>query len=912
MGMKYIAAVLIISFVFGWAQENEEAPEKTYRFGARYQDLRTIPWLIQDKVDDKEFNPPPSVDHSPYMPPVGDQGNQGSCVAWATAYYYKTYQEWLEHGWSVADSEHQFSPAFMYNQVNGGVDNGMWWSDALKLLIDHGCCSIADFPYDDSNFTDWASETAYYNAILFRCQEGHWVDIWYDHHITAVKQHIADGDNVVIGIWCWDNFIYINNFDTVFCVADVYGTMWGGHGVCVVGYDDDKMTNDGPGAFRIVNSWGTDWGNQGYFWMSYEAVKNALTSYQFAMYTTDRIGYSPRMLTRFRISHPKREWIRMSMGIANDWYKVFFNWEESGVEGHPFPDNNIVFDITEGISYLDPYDTNNVYLRCKDNQSDGFTGTVEHLSSVNNELGTFSRSFEIPQTIPDYNVTIFVNLTMPTQMLHWQSFHRLPDNTGITQLTGDMDSVQLLWSYSTGGDVVSSACLGDIDGDNTLEVVIGSYDGKIYTLKGESGESLWTYTTGNVVFGSPCLGDIDGDGQTELVVGSEDDNIYALNGEDGSLLWSYQANGWVVSSPCLGDVEGDGGLDVVVGSYDSLIYTLNGEDGSLLWSYKTGGYVFSSPCIGDIDGDGRPEIIFGSQDDYVYALNGEDASLLWSYPTGDRVNSSPCVSDIDDDGKLEVTVGSIDSCMYALNGEDGSLLWSYKTNEWINSSPALGDVDNDGMIEVVFGSWDHYVYALNAEDGSLLWAFETDNEVISSPSLGDIDGDGTCDIVVGSGDDRIYALRGDGSLLWSYQTGNNVRSSPCLGDIDGDGRLEVVVGSEDNNVYALNGWSPGIEEITANTSNNPRFSLLQNLPNPFAKNTVIGYSLQNACKVELKIFDVAGRQIAVLVDENQKSGYYQVNWDSRGMDESHLANGVYFYRLTTGDFRATKKMIICR
>jgi len=65
-------------------------------------------------------------------------------------------------------------------------------------------------------------------------------------------------------------------------------------------------------------------------------------------------------------------------------------------------------------------------------------------------------------------------------------------------------------------------------------------------------------------------------------------------------------------------------------------------------------------------------------------------------------------------------------------------------------------------------------------------------------------------------------------------------------------------------------------------------------------------------KVELKVYDINGRNIATLVNENKESGYYQVKWNIRNVSEKHLANGVYFYRLVAGEFIKTKKMVIVR
>jgi hypothetical protein len=90
------------------------------------------------------------------------------------------------------------------------------------------------------------------------------------------------------------------------------------------------------------------------------------------------------------------------------------------------------------------------------------------------------------------------------------------------------------------------------------------------------------------------------------------------------------------------------------------------------------------------------------------------------------------------------------------------------------------------------------------------------------------------------------------------------------------------------------------------------FSLNQNFPNPVLSKTTIKYAIPKTCKVELKLYDVTGRKVTVLVDENQKPGYYKVNWRIRNVSEKQLANGIYFYRLKAGDFVSTKKMVIVR
>ena len=76
-----------------------------------------------------------SVDHSSGLPPVKDQGKQQSCSAWATHYYAKTWYEGRKHPeWDLSDPRYQFSPAFAYNQVVIGQDEGSSLEQNLFVL----------------------------------------------------------------------------------------------------------------------------------------------------------------------------------------------------------------------------------------------------------------------------------------------------------------------------------------------------------------------------------------------------------------------------------------------------------------------------------------------------------------------------------------------------------------------------------------------------------------------------------------------------------------------------------------------------------------------------------------------------------------------------------------------------------
>jgi hypothetical protein len=85
-----------------------------------------------------------------------------------------------------------------------------------------------------------------------------------------------------------------------------------------------------------------------------------------------------------------------------------------------------------------------------------------------------------------------------------------------------------------------------------------------------------------------------------------------------------------------------------------------------------------------------------------------------------------------------------------------------------------------------------------------------------------------------------------------------------------------------------------------------------NYPNPFNPSTTISYSLANSSAVSLTIFDSLGRVVKTLVDQPQAAGDHQVVWNGTNEQGSQVASGVYFYRLKTGEFTHTKRMILLK
>ncbi len=99
----------------------------------------------------------------------------------------------------------------------------------------------------------------------------------------------------------------------------------------------------------------------------------------------------------------------------------------------------------------------------------------------------------------------------------------------------------------------------------------------------------------------------------------------------------------------------------------------------------------------------------------------------------------------------------------------------------------------------------------------------------------------------------------------------------------------------------------GPTAVDDNEQSPARFALEQNYPNPFNPTTEIKYQISEGSHVTLKVFDMVGREVATLVNEEMTAGNYKATFNSTG-----LASGVYFYRLGAGSFTRTKKMVLMR
>lgn len=207
-----------------------------------------------------------NIDLTSKFPPIGNQGQLGTCVAWAVGYNNKSYLDGISKNFSPSQLQspnNQYSPTdlfFSIEQSKRSCNNGTFFDDAFNVLINRGVNTLATVPYDGLCHSNSPSNssTASANRIKnFRRIDG---------SVNDIKQYLAQGIPVVLGAMVnrefqsWRGNGVLTNLN--------YTGDQSGHAMVIAGYDDSK------GAFRIINSWGRGWGDNGYAWIAYDFLVN--------------------------------------------------------------------------------------------------------------------------------------------------------------------------------------------------------------------------------------------------------------------------------------------------------------------------------------------------------------------------------------------------------------------------------------------------------------------------------------------------------------------------------------------------------------------------------------------------------------------------------------------------------------
>ncbi|MCU7491788.1 MAG: T9SS type A sorting domain-containing protein [Ignavibacteria bacterium] len=140
----------------------------------------------------------------------------------------------------------------------------------------------------------------------------------------------------------------------------------------------------------------------------------------------------------------------------------------------------------------------------------------------------------------------------------------------------------------------------------------------------------------------------------------------------------------------------------------------------------------------------------------------------------------------------------------------------------------------------------------------------------------------------------------------------------ALNDADATGEREGILTYSPNNedksyqdvtrwIYTWVGKKSVVGVENEKNTTVKSYSLSQNYPNPFNPSTTIRYSIPQAGRVTLKVFNVLGKEISTLVNEEKNQGSYEVKFDA-----SQLASGIYFYQIESGSFRQVNKMLLLK
>lgn len=272
-----LAATLVCA-VPGWAQErgvvkSEGGQEWGMGFvPASPSVLARSPKFTATKTARAEL--PRSVLLTEWLPPVGNQGRQGSCGGWATAYYVYSYAVAKQRKLTPeqrADKRFQFSPAFLYNQVNGGERlGGSNMPTLFKLMAEKGCATMAEMPYSEEDWTSQPSPAALTRGEKYKIRSAGMLAAKGKVDVNLLKTWLAEVQTpLIFCIPIYQDFP-ASSVGSDYVYSDTTTTVRGLHAITCVGYDDDKK------AFRLVNSWGAGWGDKGFVWVSQDFIEKNL------------------------------------------------------------------------------------------------------------------------------------------------------------------------------------------------------------------------------------------------------------------------------------------------------------------------------------------------------------------------------------------------------------------------------------------------------------------------------------------------------------------------------------------------------------------------------------------------------------------------------------------------------------
>lgn len=480
--------------------------------------------------------------------------------------------------------------------------------------------------------------------------------------------------------------------------------------------------------------------------------------------------------------------------------------------------------------------------------------------------------------------------------------------------------------------ITSMTALGDINNDGYDD--FGILKGNALSIEIYFGAGILS-NSNKIIFSPPNdlyhiiynivgLHDVNNDSFDDFIITGRKDPIFSggktylyLGGEkfdtipDFSFVENYTQD-LLVAQTC-GDINGDGYSDFTIS--DS--YNWADEYGRVFVFY--GGDTLSNIPDETFKSDSIADF-FGKNATIKGDINGDGYNDLIITATENETNA-----------KMYIKLGSAKGIV--ANRTD-TINVSYGTKIKI-----LGDVNNDGYDDFFVN---HEYYKNKLYLGSKV--FDSTNYIYFDAydwklnfgsdfgGIGDINNDGYDDFAIniqnytnesgdvvgrvnfylgGSSIDTIPDFTVDGSVQFGI-FGNQIGK---LGDINGDGYNEFWVLEEyypnyENAlgkayIYSMKKFIVGLKED--NKTIPKEFKLFQNYPNPFNPTTQISYQIPKDELVTLKVYNSLGEEIKTLVNHHQSKGRYSVTFNAK-----NLPSGIYIYKLQSGEFSSTKKMLLTK
>ncbi len=359
-----------------------------------------------------------------------------------------------------------------------------------------------------------------------------------------------------------------------------------------------------------------------------------------------------------------------------------------------------------------------------------------------------------------------------------------------------------IFPFDTGGEIWGSVAYADLDLDGLGEIVVTSKSKHLYAINVNG--VLFDYNADQFLMGSPAIGNLDGDEFLEIVVSgyTSSGDVFVIN-HDGSAN-VIELNEKVLGGVSLVDLDGDDVDEIVVGTESNdMICIINDE--SIIDTLFVGNDKFkASPSV--LSFEDETIIMIGSHDNNFYAFS-PSGEIMFSIETADEINSS--ASFLDAEQGVLAFFGSDDGNLYSVfsNG-DIPQGWPVYIGEKVGTV-SFSDLDGDGSAEVVVpaGNQMHVLKQDGSNYNPLYFPVQTQFTLTSAPLIHDIDGDGDLELVAGSSADLVAVdIMSSGGInfgYWSMDRGNSKRtgfidihSDSCasiqLGDINCDINIDLL------------------------------------------------------------------------------------------------------------------------